>query len=181
MKYLIFFLLFVNLSLFYSQNKYRDISNNRNEISKFIFNEILDKNTFNSSIVTKSIFKNEGLKIYSIKTYSPHSALTVCVFFKNNLKLFCIEEEKDIEELLSFLTKNNVPANNLNIIENKIRAIPLMKQRYESPLRKVCDFERINKNSTAKRWGFCFILMGLFLFFLILSTVSYRKVIKDTI
>jgi hypothetical protein len=124
---LVFFLFLTNTSLFYSQNKYKDILNNRIEVSKFVFDEVLDENTFNSSLVTRKIFKGQNIVIYSIKTYSTHASLNIGVFYKKKVKLFCVEEEKDIKKFLSFLTEINVSKYNLRLIEDKIRTIPYYK------------------------------------------------------
>ena len=61
MKFLVLVFVFCNTVLFYSQNKFKEISRNRIKISKFVFGEILDNNTFNSSLVTSLIFKNKYL------------------------------------------------------------------------------------------------------------------------
>lgn len=122
MKLILVFLFFLtNTSLFYSQNRYKDISNNRIQVSKFVFHEVLDENTFNSSLVTRNIFKDKNIAIYSIETYSAHATLNIGIFYKRKVKLFCVEEEKDIKKILSFLTKINVSKCNLRLIEDKIR------------------------------------------------------------
>lgn len=121
MKAIIFLLFFLNISLIHAQNKFKDISDKRLEISKFVFDEVLDKNTFNSSIVTKNIFKRRDLTIYSIKTYSPHALLNIAIFYKKKVKLFCIEDKTDIKKPISFLKENNISNDNLKIIEQKIQ------------------------------------------------------------
>ncbi|MBD3906421.1 hypothetical protein NAL32_19795 [Chryseobacterium sp. Ch-15] len=121
MKLKLVFFLFFSVSLFYSQNKYKDICNKRVEISKFIFDEVLDGNTFNSSIVTHKIFKNQNLKIYSIKTYSPHAYLNIGIFHKKKIELYSIEDDDDIKKILLFLKGKNVSINELKQIENIIR------------------------------------------------------------
>jgi len=126
MKFILVFFLFT--SLFYSQNKYKDISNKRIEISKFVFDEVLDQNTFNGSIVTKIIFKNHNFTIYSIKTYSPHALLNISIFYRNKMKLFCIEKEENIKEILSFLKKHNISEDILQKVNDQIRKIPLYKE-----------------------------------------------------
>jgi len=123
MKFILIF--FLSTSLFYSQNKYKDISNKRIEISKFVFHEVLDQNTFNSSIVSKIIFKNHNITIYSIKTYSPHALLNIIVFYRNKIKLFCIEKEENVKDVLSFLKRNKVSEDTVQKINKEIQRFPL--------------------------------------------------------
>jgi hypothetical protein len=123
MKFILVFFLFT--SLFYSQNKYKEISNKRIEISKFVFDEVLDPNTFNSSIVTKIIFKNHNFTIYSIKTYSPHALLNISVFCRKKMKLFRIEKEENINEVLLFLKQKSISEDILQKVNKEIRKIPL--------------------------------------------------------
>lgn len=127
MKYILL-IFFVFSNLFYSQNKFKDISNNRITISKFVFDKILEINTFDSSLVTRIIFKNNNIKVYSVKTYSPHSILNVCIIYKRKMTLFEIKRNEDLEDILIFMTKNNISNDISNNIKTKIKAISLYQK-----------------------------------------------------
>jgi hypothetical protein len=124
MKFVIV-IFFIFFNSFHSQNRFRDISNNRIKISKFVFSEILDNNTFNSSLVTRIIFKNNNIKVYSVETYSPHSILNICIIHKKKLHQFKIERKEDIAEISSFLIKNNTSNDVVQDIVNKLKEISL--------------------------------------------------------
>lgn len=139
---LIIFLIFSNV--FYSQNKFNDISCNRIKISKFVFGEILDNNTFNSSLVTKDIFHNSNLKVYTIKTYSPHAILNVCIIYKKKVNLFEIKRCEDIDEISLFLLRKNISSDISKNIESKIKAISLYMKSEDIETKLIYKIDSIN-------------------------------------
>lgn len=107
----------------FSQNTFKEISQNRRKISIFLFKEILDKNTFNNSITTHVIFKNNDITLYYISTFSPHACINVGIFSTKKIELIELKEKDNIKELLYILNNRyNLNQDNLCYIKNKLSA-----------------------------------------------------------
>lgn len=124
----VFLVLFLFPALIYSQNRYKDISNRRVKISRYVFSRILDQNSFDSSIMSRVIFKRHNLAIYSIETYSPHDIPIICIFYGSKMQLFRVESDENVKEILSFLKDNNICESILQKVNDEAQRILLSEE-----------------------------------------------------
>lgn len=120
MRILILLLSFIS-QIYLNQNTFKDISRNREKISKVLFKKILDHNTFNSSIVTRILFKKKNIRVYYISTFSPHAYVNVVIIDRKRVEIFELREKENISKLLCSLNqKYFIKKSDLLDIENKL-------------------------------------------------------------